>query len=301
MKLPVSVVVLTLNEEFHLPNFLGHLSERVEEVFVVDSLSTDRSVSIALKHGARVVQRPFTNFGNQWNFALKYLPIASPWTIKLDPDERISDELFESIAAAISEPGRCSGFRFMRRLWFFGRPLHVHAPVDRVWKTGSCRFSDVIVNEHPLIDGEVRTLRGLLEHHDSADFHAWIDKQNRYSTMEAISMVKDTTLSVEPRLIGNSLERRMFLKKYFFKLPFRYQLQFLHEYLCRKSFLDGRAGLEWSRLRVQIRRWREIKAVEMRMTGRIPDVPKAPRGDYDSRIRNTDLQKQVEEAAGAEF
>lgn len=301
MKLPITVVTLTLNEEYHLPDFLDHLKSRVEQVFVVDSLSTDQTVSIALEKGAKIIQRPFTNFGDQWNFALKFLPISTPWVMKLDPDERLTEELLTSIENALAHPGENCGYEFMRRLWFFGKPLHVLAPVVRIWKTGTCRFSNVIVNEHPLIDGNVKMLSGILEHHDSADFHAWIDKQNRYSTMEAITMVEQAPLSVEPRFFGSAMQRRMFLKKYFFRLPFRYQLQFIHEFFLRGSFRDGKAGYEWTRLRIQIRRWRELKALEMRFTGRIPQLPKAPAGQFDARIVESEIQREIVKLNEAEF
>jgi hypothetical protein len=174
-----------------------------------------------------------------------------------------------------------------------GRPLHVQADVVRIWKTGACRFSDVIVNEHPLIGGPVRRLSGLLEHHDSRDLHHWAEKQNRYSTMEAITMVRGDRLAVEPRLLGSPLQRRMALKRLFFRIPFRYQIQWVHEVLGRGAWRSGRPGLAWARLRVEVRRMRELKADEMRLTGRIPEVPRALHGGYDPRILASELQRAV--------
>jgi len=283
--------MLTLNEEYHLPEAIENVQPWAEDVFIVDSLSTDRTVDIALEYGIKIVQRPFTNFGDQWNLALERLPIKTPWTFKLDPDERLSPELTNEIRELLGGKPRHSGYVMDRRLWFMSKPLHVLAPVLRLWRTGKCRFSDVIVNEHPIVDGTVGKLKGILEHLDSPDLHHWWDKQNRYTTMEAIMRVRGDSLSAEPRLLGNFLERRMFFKKIFYRIPFRYQVQLLYELFGRGAWRDGSLGIEWARLRVEVMWMIELKAKEMRITGRIPEIPKPPRGDFDPRVLASPLQK----------
>lgn len=91
-----------------------------------------------------------------------------------------------------------------------GKPLHVKQEIVRVWKTGYCRFSDVAVNEHPLINGKTVHLNGFLEHYDSRDLHYWMEKQNVYTSMEALMHIQKEELSVAPKLFGNNLEMRMF-------------------------------------------------------------------------------------------
>lgn len=291
--LPIAVIMLTLNEEYHLPGAIENVKGWAEEIFIVDSLSTDRTVDIALEYGAKIVQRPFTNFGDQWNFALEKLPIKTLWTFKLDPDERLSPELKNEIRLLLEGIPEHYGYSMDRRLWFMGKPLHVLAPVLRLWRTGKCRFSDVLVNEHPLIDGPVGKLRGIMEHIDSPDLHHWWDKQNRYTTMLAVQKARGDRLSATPKLFGNSLERRMFFIKLFFVMPFRYQLQWLHEAFLRGAWRSGRTGLIWVGLRVEARRMRELKTREIAVTGRIPDVPHAPHGDYDPRVLESPLQRMV--------
>lgn len=292
-KLPVTVIMLTLNEEFHLPDAIDNVKNWAEDIFIVDSCSSDRTVDIAIENGVNIVQRPFTNFGDQWNFALERLPIKTPWTFKLDPDERITPELIDEMRELLGGEPTYSGYVMDRRLWFMGKPLHVFAPVLRLWHTGKCRFSDVLVNEHPVVDGPVGKLKGILEHFDSPDLHHWWDKQNRYTTMEAIMRVKKHALASEPRLFGNSLERRIFFKKLFFRIPFRYQLQWLHEVIGRGAWRDGSAGLAWVRLRIEVRRSIELKVKEMLTTGNIPEIPRALVGDFDPRVLSSSLQKLV--------
>ena len=290
--IPVTVLMLTLNEEHNLPGALQNVAPWATEVFVVDSLSTDRTVDIALEHGAQVVQRPFTNFGDQWNFALS-LPISTPWTLKLDPDERLTPELVEEIRALVEGEGEIAGYSMRRRLWFMGEPLHVMAPVVRLWRTGKCEFSPDLVNEHPIVDGEVGSLAGVLEHLDSPDLHHWYEKQNRYSTMEAIMMAKRATPSTRSGLLGNCLERRALLKRLFFKVPFRYQIVWLHCMFAKGAWRDGTAGRAWSHLRQEVYRSRALKLREIETTGRVPQIPRASPGEFDSRVIGSALQLEM--------
>jgi hypothetical protein len=290
---PLTVILLTLNEEFNLPEALENIKEWAEEIFIVDSCSTDRTVDIALEHGVKIVQRRFTNFGDQWNFALEKLPIKTPWTFKLDPDERLTPELKETIKALIeSDPMHC-GYSMDRRLWFMGKPLHVLAPVLRLWRTGKCHFSHVLVNEHPLVDGSVGKLEEIMEHYDSRDLHHWTDKQNQYTTMEAIMQVRGDALTANPRLLGSALERRMWLKKKFWSIPFRYQIQWFYEAFVRGAIWDGAVGRDWIHLRIECMRAIELKVKEMKSTGRVPQIPKGRSGSYDSRVLESPLQKLV--------
>lgn len=291
-RLPISVVMLTLNEAHHLPGALANVRQWAEDVFILDSLSTDRTVDIALEYGATVVQRPFTNFGDQWNFALSHFPVRTRWTMKLDPDERVSDNLLADMAAAV-ESANYDAYTMPRRLWFMGRPLHVRADVLRLWRTGRCRFSDVLVNEHPEPDGPVGRLRGWLEHHDSPDLHHWLEKQNRYTTLEAVMKTRGDALADRPSLMGTSNQRRMFLKRNFHRIPCRFHLLWLYNYLLKGAWRDGREGRAWAHLRVEIMRMRELKALEMAATGRIPELPRAAAGNYDPRLLEQPLQQKV--------
>ena len=101
--------MLTLNEEYNLPGAIESVKDWAEEMFIVDSCSTDRTVDIALEHGVQIVQRPFTNFGDQWNFALERLPIKTPWTMKLDPDERVTPELIDEMRELFEGKPDCYG------------------------------------------------------------------------------------------------------------------------------------------------------------------------------------------------
>lgn len=282
-KAPVAVVMITLNEAHNMPAVLDNLRDWAQEVFLVDSYSSDGTVDIALENGVQVVQRKFDGFGNQWNFAMSELPITAPWTMKLDPDERLTDQLKQTIEEAIKR-GDADGLSFERRLWFMTRPLPVKHALVRVWRTGKCRFTDVAVNEHPVIDGVVRHVSGDLEHHDSPDLAHWLDKQNKYTTAEAVSAFHGLKLADEPKLLGTALQRRMWIKKHYMKFPFRYVAMFLYHYLLMGAWRAGWVGYAWSRLRCDVYRLWEYKLREIKISGRLPlERPVGP-GEPDPRV-----------------
>jgi len=269
---PVAIIMISLNEAHNMAAVLENLKGFAAEVFLVDSLSSDETVDIALAHGVHVVQRKFIGFGDQWNFALRELPIKSPWTMKLDPDERLSDELKQSISSIVQD-GAADAFTLKRRLWFMGRPLPVKQTILRGWKTGICRFSDVLVNEHPLVSASPAMAVGFLEHYDSPDLHHWFEKQNRYSSAEALSTYRGSALAANPRLLGTKLERRMWLKSKLMRVPFRSLLVFLHAYLVQGAWRAGRVGFIWARLRCHVYRMRALKLLEMRLNSREINIP----------------------------
>lgn len=292
-KLSLSVIMITLNEEFHLKEAINNVKDWAEDIFIVDSLSSDKTIDIALSENVKIVQRPFKNFGDQWNFALSSLPIKTDWTLKLDPDERLTHDLKEQITQVVKSNNSFSAYQFPRRLWFMGKPLHVYGNVVRLWKTGTCTFSNVLVNEHPIIEGQIGTLKGIMEHYDSRDLHHWIEKQNKYTSFLAIQNNQNIKLSAIPKLFGNKLERRMFFIRVFFKLPCRYFIQLIYELFILGAIIDGYHGIKYVKARIMVRKWRELKIKEIKITNRLPYIPRNNNKQFDTRIINSELQKQI--------
>lgn len=281
---PVAVVMIALNEAHNLEEVLSNLAGWAQEIHLVDSFSTDETVDIALRHGVHVVQRAFGGFGDQWNFALRELPIRAPWTMKLDPDERLTERLKHQIELAIADDD-ADGLSVDRRLWFMARPLPVKHSLVRLWRTGTCRFTDVQVNEHPIVTGRIRHVVGDLEHHDSPDLDHWLDKQNRYTTAEALASCSNGQLADLPRVFGTPLQRRMWIKRHFMKLPFRYVAMFFYHYVLLGAWRAGWVGYAWSRLRCDVYRFWEYKVREIQLTGRLPLKRRAGPGAPDARVQ----------------
>ena len=198
------------------------------------------------------------------------------------PDD-LSDVLKRNLANAMQR-GEADGFTMQRRLWFMGRPLPVRQDILRAWKTGRCRFSDVLVNEHPLVEGSIAHVTGDMEHHDSPDLHHWLEKQNAYTTSEAIAGDQGRALSAQPQLFGNRLERRMWIKKNYRRFPGRYLILFLYHYLIQGAWRAGWVGYAWSRLRSDVYRLWDYKLREIRITGRLPLKRPCGPGQPDARV-----------------
>jgi len=262
----IAIVAITLNEAHNMEAFAASIEELASEVFILDSYSEDDTINIALSHGFKVFQRRFTGFGAQWNYAINELPITADWTMKLDPDERITPELCESIKHAIHTQDR-RAYSCTRRLWFMGKPMPVRQKILRVWRTGTAKFSDVLVNEHPLTDDPVELLVGEMEHHDSPNLEHWFNKQNKYSTMEATTRFQHRNFAEMPRVFGSTLQRRMWLKQIYPKVPFRHQLMFLYCYLGLGAWRAGKEGFLWAKLRSWVFQIREMKLGEMHYMG----------------------------------
>ncbi len=271
--------MIARNEEHNISAVMENLSGFAAEVFLVDSYSVDRTVDLALAYGAYVVQREFIDFGDQWNFAVSgALPVTQPWTMKLDPDERLTESLKHQIRAALSE-NVASAISFPRRLWFMGRPLPVRNEVLRIWRTGTCKFTDSKVNEHPVVTGIHLRLTAELEHYDSPTLHHWFDKQNYYSTAEAYIAFTGQGRTARPHFWGSNLERRAWLKVAYNYLPARHLLMELYCLLVLGAWRCGRVGLIWARMRGEVFRMRELKYLEMHWQCEAYDAPPRSKGN----------------------
>lgn len=160
----LTVLFITLNEEHHIGAAIDNVKDVAEAIYVVDSGSTDRTVAIAEEKGAKVVYHAFEGFGAQWNFALS-LPITSDWTMKMDPDERLTDALKDELRTALKTDRTDIGYSCSLVLWFMGHRLDgVKMEIYRIWRTGKCHFTDISVNEHQILDGTWQHLGGGSRH-----------------------------------------------------------------------------------------------------------------------------------------
>lgn len=275
--LPLAVVMISRDEAHNLDAAAANLAGFAAEVWLLDSYSTDDTVARALGHGFKVWQRRFAGFGDQWNFAINRLPITQPWTMKLDPDERVGDTLKAQIAELVAAD-RAEGFTVPIRLWFMRRPLGARLRLLRGWRTGTAEFSGVAVNEHASVQGRIVDLTGDIEHHDSPNLDHWFAKQNRYTTAEAQGFLDGSALGARPRLLGSALERRMWLKRNRSRLPGNAFAYTLYAFFALGGWRGGRTGWTWARLRGLVFAMIDWKAAEMRALGayRSPPQPLGP-------------------------
>jgi glycosyltransferase involved in cell wall biosynthesis len=260
-RVPVSVLVPIKNEAENLPRCLSCV-QWADEIFVVDSQSTDGSAEIAERHGAKVAQ---FHFNGTWpkkkNWALENLPLKNEWVFILDADEVLPPEAAGEIARAIADAGEIVGYWVNRRFFFLGRWLrHSYYPnwnlrlfrhsLGRYEKlTGAdTRSGDNEVHEHVVVHGPTARLQVEIDHHAFPSVEVFIEKHNRYSNWEARVAADNFLGQSSGDLSHAGVERRRRLKTLSQRLFFRPLLRFLYIYIWEKGFLDGRDGYYFARL-----------------------------------------------------
>lgn len=285
-KIPVSVLIPAKDEELNLPGCLDSLS-RADEVFVVDSHSCDRTAAIAEQSGAHVVQFPFNGrWPKKKNWSLDNLPFRNEWVLIVDCDERIPQELWDEIALAIEAPD-VVGYYLNRRVFFLGTWIryggkypdwnlrlfrHERGRYENLHTEDISNTGDNEVHEHVLLDGKVGYLKADMLHVDCRDMYHWLERHNRYSNWEArvyynllTGMEEGGTIG--SNFLGDSVQRKRFLKKVWVHLPFRPLLRFFVVYFLRFGFLDGRAGYVYACLLSQYEYQIGVKLYELRRFG----------------------------------
>jgi glycosyltransferase involved in cell wall biosynthesis len=246
----LNVIILTHQEELNLPHALRSLKGLDCEVFVVDSGSTDRTVEIAESFGARIVKHSFENQARQLNWALDTLPLTASWTLRLDADEHLTDDLAAEIGRVLlSAPTDTAGYLIKRRVYFWGRWIRFGGYYPtwllRLWRTGMARSEEMWMDEHMVVSGgSIGRLKHdfIDENHKGLTF--WIDKHNRYSDREIMSIVASSRKSTRQD-VGGAVARKRFLKIAIYgrsPLFLRAIVYGFLRYFILLGFLDGRAG-----------------------------------------------------------
>jgi glycosyltransferase involved in cell wall biosynthesis len=260
-RVPVSVLVPIKNEAENLPRCLGSV-QWADEIFVVDSRSTDGSIEIAQRHGAKVMQFEFNGvWPKKKNWALENLPFRNDWVFILDADEVLPGEAETEFARAIANAGEIVGYWINRRFFFLGRWLRhsyypnwnlrlFRHPLGRYEKLTSAETNsgDNEVHEHVVVQGPTARLKCEIDHFAFPSVEVFIEKHNRYSNWEARVAVDELFGKSSGELSHTPVERRRRLKLLSQRLPFRPLLRFLYIYIWQKGFLDGRDGYYFARL-----------------------------------------------------
>ncbi len=264
---PLSVVVLTFNEERNLPACLASVAGWADEVFVVDSGSTDETVAIARASGARVVTHPFETHARQWTWALKNLPLRTGWVLALDADQQVTPELQADIHRALASPeSAAAGYFVNRRQVFRGRWIR-HGGYYPKYLLKLFRRDAVgldardLVDHHFQVAGPTARLTGDLieDNRNEAAIFDWIAKHNRYARLQAREELNGNRDAGQWR--GDPDERTRRRKALWARMPgyARPIAYFLYRYVVRLGFLDGKQGFVfhfmqawWYRLLVDI-------------------------------------------------
>ncbi len=255
----VSVLVPVKNEEANISACLESL-RWADEIFVVDSQSSDETARLAEAFGARVVQFRYQGGPKKKNWSLANLPFRNEWVLIVDADERVTPELAAEIATCLNQPDGADGYYINRRLIFLNRWIR-HAGWYPSWNlrlfrhrlgryemvaVGSGQVGDNEVHEHVILQGRAGYLKHDLLHHDYKSLFHYIERHNRYSDWDSevyLELRRQPLFAQEP--FDGAVRRKRMLKRVWVRLPFRPLLRFLYMYVLRAGFLDGAAGLHF--------------------------------------------------------
>ncbi len=261
-KVPLSVIIPVLNEAKNLPRCLQSV-RWAEEIFVVDSASSDDSAAIAGSFGAKVVQFKFTGISpKKKNWALDNLPISNEWVLILDADEAFPAGAEEELREVCGSNSRgFDGYFINRRFMFMGKWLkHAYQPnwILRLFKHGLARYEtltdmatdsgDNEVHENIILKGKAGYLGSRLDHYAFPTVDVFVNKHNRYSNWEARVAIDHSRKSFAKANTADKTGVKRKLRNLSRHMPLRPLLRFLYVYVVQLGFLDGWEGYYFARL-----------------------------------------------------
>ena len=250
----LSVAIITLNEEENLARTLASV-QWAEDIVVVDSGSTDRTLEIARSFGARAFEHEWTGFAAQKNFAITQC--RGDWILSLDADEELTPELQQQVRTLLPSNPPVDAYYLRRRNLFLDRWIKRGGfypdPKLRLFRRTAANFTltptfeERPVHETIAFNGEADTLDFDLVHHAYPTLTTYIEHMDRYSGLGADILINKGRVSAS---------RLAFLFNVFL-VP---QLTFHWNYFFRLGFLDGREGLLLHLYHATYTSWKYAKA-----------------------------------------
>ncbi len=249
----ISIYILTYNEEIDIaPCIESALIS--DDIIVIDSLSSDRTIEIASQYPVTIEQHKFESHGKQRTWMLEQVPCKHEWIYILEADERMTPDLFKECLQATKNDRDIIGYYVAERVMFMGSWIRHCTQYPRyqmrLFKKGKVWFTDFGHTEREVCEGKTSFLKQTYPHYTSGKgISRWLDKHNRYSTDEA----KETIFQLEQGkihwgdlLFGSSeIEKRRALKDLSMRLPCRPLIRWFYMYFILGGIWDGRAGFSW--------------------------------------------------------
>ncbi len=276
---PCVVVLLTFNSAGIIRETASAALRVSPHVYAVDSGSTDGTDRILKELGCTVVQRPFSNYSDQRNWAIAQVAGRYAWQLHLDADEVLDDRAVQEMRALIHGGAKSDAYMLRRRDYFMGRMLRfsgVNPWHLRLFRSGVGACEARLYDQHfiaPAAQGRVGRIDGYMHDKNALGLADWIGRHNRWSDAEAREKFQPPQAQrddvLQPRLMGDARERTRFIKQIYYRLPIglRSLLYFFYRFVLRGGFLDGRAGFYfaffqalWFRMLVDAKLWEMSQA-----------------------------------------
>lgn len=280
-----SIYILTHNEELEIAACIES-ALLSDDVIVVDSCSSDRTLEIARRYPVRIEQHAFESHGKQRTWMLKNIPPKHQWVYILEADERLTPALFqeciETIHASQNIAHQNTAYYVAERVIFMGRWIKRSTQYPRyqlrLFQHGKVWFDDYGHTEREVYEGTAGFLKETYPHFTCGKgLSRWIDKHNRYSSDEAIEtlhQLENGTVNWRSLFFGTTeIERRRALKNLSLRIPLRPLARFLYMYLFLGGCWDGQAGFTWCTLQAFYEYLILLKAWELKLNPMPPEIP----------------------------
>ena len=253
-----SFIILTYNEEIHLPRLLSSLCGLKADLFVLDSGSTDATLEIAAEYGAVTEQHPFINHPKQWDYALKVFDVQTPWMIGLDADQQLTPSLIKKLEQFSDDDisSEVNGIYFNRHNYFKGKRLryggYTNKYLLKMFRTNvGCSDLNENMDHRFIVPGRTIIWKdGILKEENlkENDINFWLQKHLKYSDLVANEEIErkyqKRKQTVRPQFFGSPDERIAFYKWIWWKLPLytRPFIYFIYRFIFKLGFLDSKEG-----------------------------------------------------------
>ncbi len=256
----LTVIILTFNEEIHIKRAIESVAEIASAIWIVDSYSTDNTISIAETSGARTLKNVFTNQAAQFQWALDHCEIKTTWVMRLDADEYLTSALINELKTELPTIKKdVSGIVLKRQVHFMGKWIRHggYYPVKllRIWRPGNAYVEQRWMDEHTVLtEGKSITLKNDFIDDNLNSLSWWTAKHNDYATREAIEIlnnvhqfIKTDQFVERPDLTRQAEVKRWYKNNLYLKMPMfiRCFLYFIFRFWIKLGFLDGQKGLVW--------------------------------------------------------
>lgn len=244
-----SVIILTFNSELSIGETLRSVAALTDDIHIVDSGSTDRTLEIARSFGATILEHPFEHYGAQRNWAIDSIAPKYGWQLHLDADERLTPELRDEIAA-LPAVGPFTGYHLPRLMHFLGRPIR-HGGMFPTWhmrlfRNGIGRCETRRYDQHFYVtSGDTARLRAHMIDDIRMPLTEWTARHNRWADAEVEEQLSGGGSGrIAGRLAGDPVERKRYLRSLYERAPLfvRPFGLFFYRYFLRFGFLDGAEG-----------------------------------------------------------
>jgi len=243
---PLTVIILTQDEARHIARAIASVRDVADRIIVVDSGSTDATVTIAKDQGAEVLFHPWTNHAAQFNWALDQIKGAPGWVLRLDADEVVTSKLADEITAGLPDVDGCyvgRGIKFMGQLVRYGGVFPI--PTMRLFRNGKGRCEARWMDEHIVVQGQTAHLSGQVIDDNLHPLDWWVAKHNGYASREVVDVLNREfgflPYAGDLPVKGAAAVKRWVKLHVYARLPagLRAGLYFMYRFVFRFGFLDG--------------------------------------------------------------